>query len=51
MNSDSYSEKAESIISHLPELSEAAIIREIHTFGDQLSIGEKGSTFGQHLGF
>ncbi|QFR39103.1 tRNA uridine(34) 5-carboxymethylaminomethyl modification radical SAM/GNAT enzyme Elp3 [Candidatus Gracilibacteria bacterium 28_42_T64] len=35
----------------LPELKGAAIVREIHTFGDQLSIGEKGSTFGQHLGF
>lgn len=39
------------IISVLPELSWAALIREIHTFGDQLSIGEKGSIFGQHLGF
>lgn len=35
----------------LPELKNAAIIREIHTFWDQLSIGEKGSIFGQHLGF
>lgn len=35
----------------LPELSWAAIIREIHTFWDQLSIWEKWSTFGQHIGF
>ena len=35
----------------LPELTWCAIIREIHTFGDQLSIGEKWTTFGQHLWF
>ncbi len=35
----------------LPELKWAAIVREIHTFWDQLSIWEKGSTFWQHLGF
>jgi len=35
----------------LPELEWAALIREIHTFGDQLSIWEKWSTFWQHLGF
>lgn len=35
----------------LPELKWASLIREIHTFWDQLSIGEKGSTFGQHIGF
>lgn len=35
----------------IPELQDCAIIREIHTFGDQLSIWEKGSTFGQHIGF
>ncbi len=34
-----------------PELEWAALIREIHTFWDQLSINEKGSTFGQHIGF
>lgn len=39
------------ILDVLPELQWAALIREIHTFGDQLSIWEKGSTFGQHLGF
>ncbi|NVP17448.1 tRNA uridine(34) 5-carboxymethylaminomethyl modification radical SAM/GNAT enzyme Elp3 [Candidatus Gracilibacteria bacterium] len=38
------------IIEVLPELKGAALIREIHTFGDQLSIGEAGSTFGQHIG-
>lgn len=36
---------------YIPELRWAAIIREIHTFGDQLSISQKGSTFGQHIGF
>lgn len=35
----------------LPELNEAALIREIHTFWDQLSIWETWSTFGQHIGF
>nr|MDD3720478.1 tRNA uridine(34) 5-carboxymethylaminomethyl modification radical SAM/GNAT enzyme Elp3 [Candidatus Gracilibacteria bacterium] len=39
------------IIKVLPELKGCALIREIHTFGDQLSIGETGSTFGQHIGF
>ena len=37
--------------SYINELKWCAIIREIHTFWDQLSIWEKGSTFGQHLGF
>ena len=36
---------------YLPELAGAALIREIHTFGDQLSIGEAGREFGQHIGF
>lgn len=39
------------IISVLPELEGCALIREIHTFWDQLSIWEKGSKFGQHLWF
>ncbi len=37
--------------SFLPELSWSALIREIHTFWDQLSIWETWSTFGQHIGF
>jgi elongator complex protein 3 len=32
-------------------LRNAAIIREIHTFGDQLRIGEKADGSGQHMGF
>lgn len=32
-------------------LKNAAIIREIHTFGDQLRIGEKSDGSGQHMGF
>jgi elongator complex protein 3 len=36
---------------YLPELEGAALIREIHTFGDQLSIGQAGREFGQHIGF
>ncbi len=43
--------ESENIYENMPELSWAALIREIHTFGDQLSIGEKWSIFGQHLGF
>ncbi len=39
------------ILSVIPELEWCAIIREIHTFWDQLSVYEKGSTFGQHIGF
>ena len=39
------------ILSVLPELEWCALIREIHTFWDQLSINEKGSTFGQHIWF
>ena len=39
------------ILSVLPELKWCALIREIHTFWDQLSVNEKGSTFGQHIGF
>ena len=35
----------------LPELEWAALIREIHTFWDQLSIWEAWTTFGQHLWF
>ena len=39
------------IIKILPELEWCAIVREIHTFWDQLSVNEKGSTFWQHIGF
>jgi elongator complex protein 3 len=39
------------ILEQLPELEWCALIREIHTFWDQLWIKEKGSTFGQHIGF
>ena len=47
----SYSKTLEEIYEYLPELKWASIIREIHTFGDQLSIWEKGGNFGQHVGF
>ena len=43
--------KNKEILDILPELDWCALIREIHTFWDQLSIWEKWSTFGQHLGF
>jgi elongator complex protein 3 len=39
------------IIKALPELEWCALIREIHTFWDQLWIWEKWSKFGQHLWF
>lgn len=39
------------ILSVLPELEWCALIREIHTFWDQLSVHEKWSTFWQHIGF
>jgi len=35
----------------LPEIRWGAMIREIHTFGDQVKIGESGGDFGQHIGF
>lgn len=44
-------ERNEEVLAVLPELEWCALIREIHTFWDQLSIWEKWSTFGQHLGF
>lgn len=44
-------EKNSEILEVLPELEGCALIREIHTFWDQLSIWEKWTTFGQHLGF
>ncbi|MCP4523868.1 MAG: tRNA uridine(34) 5-carboxymethylaminomethyl modification radical SAM/GNAT enzyme Elp3 [Candidatus Gracilibacteria bacterium] len=47
----SVSSSQKELFNLMPELKGAALIREIHTFGDQLSIGEKGTTFGQHLGF
>lgn len=39
------------ITDYIPELKGAAIVREIHTFGDQLSINQKWSSFGQHIWF
>jgi len=39
------------IIKVLPELEWCALIREIHTFWDQLNVWEKGTVFWQHLGF
>ncbi|MDD2566223.1 MAG: tRNA uridine(34) 5-carboxymethylaminomethyl modification radical SAM/GNAT enzyme Elp3 [Candidatus Gracilibacteria bacterium] len=35
----------------IEELQDSAIIREVHTYGDQLKIGEKADGTGQHLGF
>ena len=43
--------KNKEIINVLPELEWCALIREIHTFWDQLNIWEIWTTFGQHLGF
>jgi len=39
------------IIGVLPELEWCALIREIHTFWDQLWVWEKWNKFGQHIGF
>jgi len=46
-----YSKTLEKLYELLPELKGASLIREIHTFWDQLSIWEKGGNFGQHVGF
>ncbi len=43
--------KNKEIINEIWELKWAAIIREIHTFWDQLNINEKWDGFGQHIGF
>ena len=47
----SHNDNVQTIWDYLPELKGAAIIREVHTFGDQLSIGEQWTSFGQHIGF
>ena len=39
------------IYSLLPELVWCSLIREVHTFWDQLSIWETWNNFGQHIGF
>ena len=39
------------ILKYIPELEWCALIREIHTFWDQLNIWEKWTVFWQHLGF
>lgn len=39
------------VLDVFPELKNRALIREIHTFWDQLGIWEKWSEFGQHLWF
>jgi len=39
------------ILEVFPELNGASLIRELHTFWDQLFIWEKGSIFGQHIWF
>lgn len=44
-------ETAQKVLEILPELQGSALIREIHTFGDQLNIWEKGNKFWQHIGF
>ena len=44
-------ETASKVLELLPELQGSALIREIHTFGDQLNIWEKGNKFWQHIGF
>ena len=41
----------EKVLEVLPELRWCAIIREIHTFWDQLSLWEKWWEYGQHVGF
>lgn len=35
----------------IPELQDVAIIREVHTYGDQLKIWEKWNLSGQHIWF
>lgn len=35
----------------LPVLESAAIVREVHVFGDQLSLGARADGTGQHMGF
>ena len=35
----------------IPTLDGAAIVREVHVFGDQLPFGMPGDGTGQHMGF
>jgi elongator complex protein 3 len=35
----------------IPVLQDAAIIREIHVYGDQIPVGYTGDSSGQHMGF
>ncbi len=46
-----YSKTLQQLHTFLPELKWASIVREIHTFWDQLSVWEKWWEFGQHVGF
>lgn len=48
---EDFKEDEKTLYDFLPELTGAALIREIHTFWDQLWIGEKWWKFWQHLGF
>jgi elongator complex protein 3 len=43
--------KNNQITKYIQELELSALIREIHTFWDQLNINEKGSNFWQHIWF
>lgn len=43
--------KNNQITKYIQELEWSALIREIHTFWDQLNINEKGSNFWQHIWF
>lgn len=43
--------KENSITEVIPELKWCSLIREIHTFWDQLNIGETWKWLGQHVGF
>lgn len=45
------SKENKEILNILPELKWCALIREIHTFWDQLWIKEKWTNFWQHIGF
>ena len=38
-------------VNFIPELKDSAIIREVHTYGQQLKVGEKTDKDSQHAGF
>ena len=50
-NDLSFNEEVKKLHELIPEIKNASLIREIHTFGDQLNVWETWNKFGQHIWF